>query len=68
MHFTAADFRPQSCNFYAAELNAFNASLAQLVEHVLRKRMVVGSIPTGGSIAALTPALRVSRVSGHTSH
>ena len=24
------------------------ASLAQLVEHVLRKRMVVGSIPTGG--------------------
>ena len=26
-----------------------NASLAQLVEHALRKRMVVGSIPTGGS-------------------
>ena len=25
-----------------------NASLAQLVEHALRKRMVVGSIPTGG--------------------
>ena len=24
------------------------ASLAQLVEHALRKRMVVGSIPTGG--------------------
>ena len=25
------------------------ASIAQLVEHALRKRMVVGSIPTGGS-------------------
>ena len=25
-----------------------SASLAQLVEHALRKRMVVGSIPTGG--------------------
>ena len=25
-----------------------DASLAQLVEHALRKRMVVGSIPTGG--------------------
>ena len=24
------------------------ASIAQLVEHALRKRMVVGSIPTGG--------------------
>ena len=30
------------------------ASLAQLVEHALRKRMVVGSIPTGGSIAAVS--------------
>ena len=28
-----------------------NASLAQLAEHALRKRMVVGSIPTGGSFA-----------------
>ena len=27
---------------------ACNASLAQLAEHALRKRMVVGSIPTGG--------------------
>ena len=27
------------------------ASLAQLAEHALRKRMVVGSIPTGGSRA-----------------
>ena len=26
------------------------ASLAQLVEHALRKRMVVGSIPTGGLV------------------
>ena len=25
-----------------------SASLAQLAEHALRKRMVVGSIPTGG--------------------
>ena len=30
-----------------------SASLAQLVEHALRKRMVVGSIPTGGSLAAV---------------
>ena len=28
------------------------ASLAQLVEHALRKRTVVGSIPTGGYISA----------------
>ena len=28
-----------------------NASLAQLAEHALRKRMVVGSIPTRGSFA-----------------
>ena len=28
-----------------------DASLAQLVEHALCKRMVVGSIPTGGSLA-----------------
>ena len=28
------------------------ASLAQLVEHALRKRMVVGSIPTGGFVLA----------------
>ncbi len=32
------------------------ASLAQLVEHALRKRMVVGSIPTGGSLLSLTAA------------
>ena len=29
---------------------AVSASLAQLVEHALRKRMIVGSIPTGGSL------------------
>ena len=34
-----------------ALLSADNASLAQLVEHALRKRMVVGSIPTGGFVA-----------------
>ena len=28
------------------------ASLAQLVEHALRKRMVTGSIPVGGYVAA----------------
>ena len=28
------------------------ASIAQLAEHALRKRMVVGSIPTGGSFVA----------------
>ena len=28
--------------------NVWRASLAQLAEHALRKRMVVGSIPTGG--------------------
>ena len=30
--------------------NCASASLAQLAEHALRKRMVVGSIPTGGSL------------------
>jgi hypothetical protein len=30
------------------------ASLAQLVEHALRKRMVTGSIPVGGSLLHLT--------------
>ena len=37
------------------------ASLAQLVEHALRKRMVVGSIPTGGfavMLARCQPAHR----------
>ena len=29
-----------------------SASLAQLAEHALRKRMVVGSIPTGGLVTA----------------
>jgi hypothetical protein len=31
-----------------AHESCMSASLAQLVEHALRKRMVVGSIPTGG--------------------
>ena len=66
VHFAAAYFRIERCKSYAAGLNEFSASLAQLVEHALRKRMVVGSIPTGGFIAALTPALHVSHVSGHT--
>ena len=35
------------------------ASLAQLAEHALRKRMVVGSIPTGGfMMSAATEAGR----------
>ena len=46
----------------------FYASLAQLVEHALRKRMVVGSIPTGGScqLAAyiLTPCWNFSPSAG----
>ena len=33
---------------YQIEMFELQASLAQLVEHALRKRMVVGSIPTGG--------------------
>ena len=33
--------------------DCLNASLAQLVEHALRKHMVVGPIPTGGSLAAV---------------
>ena len=32
-----------------------NASVAQLAEHALRKRMVVGSIPTGGFAACPPP-------------
>jgi hypothetical protein len=32
---------------------ACNASLAQLAEHALRKRMVVGSIPTGGLVSRM---------------
>ena len=35
--------------FYATNAGPLpSASLAQLPEHALRKRMVVGSIPTGG--------------------
>ena len=49
VHFAASYFRIERCNPYAAGLDEFSASLAQLVEHALRKRIVVGSIPTGGS-------------------
>ena len=41
--------KPMSCNFRKLAV----ASLAQLVEHALRKRMVVGSIPTGGFMSGL---------------
>ena len=41
------------------------ASLAQLVEHALRKRMVVGSIPTGG-LLALTERDAKMRQGTHT--
>ena len=34
--------------------NFLVASLAQLAEHALRKRMVVGSIPTGGFSTSAT--------------
>ena len=40
-------------------LSADNASLAQLVEHALRKRMVVGLIPTGGCLAQRRRELRI---------
>ena len=42
-----------------------NASLAQLAEHALRKRMVVGSIPTGG-FQAIARQLNVSSLSPET--
>ena len=47
------------CNPQSLELRrtGLSASLAQLVEHALRKRMVVGSIPTGGFITAVFSAL-----------
>ena len=39
-----------------------NASIAQLVEHALRKRMVVGSIPTGGlAVLIVLPPLPLVR-------
>ena len=34
-------------------ISFLKASLAQLAEHALRKRMVVGSIPTGGSLSCI---------------
>ena len=37
---------------FLAPVSADSASLAQLAEHALRKRMVVGSIPTGGLVTA----------------
>ena len=37
------------------------ASLAQLADHALRKRMVVGSIHTGGFMVAADAAVAVSR-------
>ena len=40
----------------------FNASLAQLVEHALRKRMVVGSIPTGGLSRVLIQIVKINVV------
>ena len=44
-----------------------SASLAQLAEHALRKRTVVGSIPTGGSLhrGFVIPGLNESH--GHVS-
>ena len=42
------DVPPRMC---AKTGKAQQASLAQLAEHALRKRMVVGSIPTGGLLA-----------------
>ena len=49
---TRASLQSSVCDFHALGIarggEAISASLAQLVEHALRKRMVVGSIPTGG--------------------
>jgi len=47
-----------------------SASLAQVVEHALRKHMVVGSIPTGGSLLACCPVtgLPVCLTPGHRSN
>lgn len=39
---------------------AVAASLAQLVEHALRKRMVTGSIPVGGYVAGMHRRLACS--------
>ena len=49
-----------TCLTWSAGCLVAHASLAQLVEHALRKRMVVGSIPTGGFCVRLrAPACRV---------
>ena len=39
---------PRTCASCSSNIASTRASLAQLAEHALRKRMVVGSIPTGG--------------------
>jgi hypothetical protein len=39
------------CKYMTLDSGRASASLAQLVEHALRKRMVTGSIPVGGSFA-----------------
>ena len=36
------------CFLHSAGVTLSRASIAQLVEHALRKRMVLGSIPSGG--------------------
>ena len=46
------EVKRENCSGMGCQYNSGSssvASLAQLVEHALRKRMVVGSIPTGGS-------------------
>ena len=40
------------------------ASLAQLVEHALRKRMIVGSIPTGGFLQCIMLPARLRQILG----
>ena len=42
-----------------------SASLAQLAEHALRKRTVVGSIPTGGSLHRGFVRPGFNELSGH---
>ncbi len=41
---------------HGARGSVLRASIAQLADHALRKRMVAGSIPTGGSFIGKTKA------------
>jgi hypothetical protein len=59
-----------TCVFAYANTNKIGgialASLAQLAEHALRKRMVMGSIPIGGCIPQACPAPAPPNEIGYT--